>query len=511
MPIAYYGPKTLYTAIMTGNTDLFLIGDSQSTHSQYRAMHGFCRNIPATVTICGRVSSGDKQSAYDGVRVLDPGAGTATNGTLNLTTATGDSEAAVSWCPQDSSQISFSGDHGNTTRVIGYAHAFPDGTGAGNMYLAGDPFLNQRMKGWVCHRASNATERLVNGRYRRGWYVGGTLVGSIDSNVWTMGTGGGLERSPTLIMAATGYTSSTTESLEFRAISWAGAVETGGVIQFGCAVMHRVEADDSRSAGLVFGSCAESSWAASTWNTNFTQAVWQNWFTGVTTGPTQTVIAIMLGHNAETGDFTTNLTTLMSRLRGACFTATGAYPKFLLIAPWESDQANSMDAAKNTAMKALVGVGTAYGDVACVSLYEAFGAAEPGMVGLHPASNAETDLVWGEMWDQIDAAAAAAAPSITSIHPTSKPVGAIGTVTATGTAFVDGAVLSVDAGMTLGATTFNSSTEIQADYNLTAAGTSTITVTNPDAQTDTTTFEVTASVSRAAATAPPTAMRRRYA
>lgn len=94
-------------------------------------------------------------------------------------------------------------------------------------------------------------------------------------------------------------------------------------------------------------------------------------------------------------------------------------------------------------------------------------------------------------------AVAFAAPTISAVSPDSVAVGATGTLTVTGTGFVDGAVLSADAGMTLGATTFNSSTELECGYTATAAGTTTITATNPDDQADTGTVTVTAKASGA--------------
>lgn len=87
----------------------------------------------------------------------------------------------------------------------------------------------------------------------------------------------------------------------------------------------------------------------------------------------------------------------------------------------------------------------------------------------------------------------AAAPSITSVDPSSVANAATGTLTFTGTGFITGATVSVDAGLTLGTLTVNSATEAECTYEATAEGTSTVTITNPDGQTDTITVEVTAS------------------
>jgi hypothetical protein len=84
-------------------------------------------------------------------------------------------------------------------------------------------------------------------------------------------------------------------------------------------------------------------------------------------------------------------------------------------------------------------------------------------------------------------------PSITSVSPSSVSNGASGTLTFTGTGFIDGATVSVDAGLTLGSLTVTNSTTASCTYTGTAAGTSTVTITNPDGQTDTITVEVTAS------------------
>ena len=392
MPVPAYGPQSVFNAIMQGKTDLLLVGDSQSIYSQYRGMHGWTRNLPASLTVCGRVWSGAVEADYSGTKVQTTGTG-ATGANLDLIAATTDSEAVAAWSPRDSYEVTFTGNMTDGTRIVAFKSTFPEV----GMYPGGDPFVSKRVKMWSMHRASNATQRLAGGGYRLGTFVNNVQSGSYQAVA--MGTGGGLEKSnASIIIEADQYTVSTTAHLELRVVPIAGGDETGDVVQWGGAVMHGVDADGNRLPGLVFGSCGESGWAASTWNTNFAEALWVKYFTATTTGSDTTVLAIMLGHNAETGDFTTNLTTLMSRLRGACFTATGKYPMFLLIAPWESDAVNSMDAAKDTAMKALVGLNTTYGDVAMVSLYEAFGAADPGMVGLHPASNTETDLVWGKFW-----------------------------------------------------------------------------------------------------------------
>ena len=396
MVSATYGPRSIFNDIMRGDTDLILVGDSQSTYAQYRAMHGWVRNLPATVTVCGRIWSGDIESNQSGTQVQSPGTG-ASGAVLDLIAATSDSEAVASWCPRDSYQITFSGNMSDGTRMVAFKHRAVTEAG---MYPGGDPFLAKRVRMWPIHRASNATERIAGGGYRIGTFVSAGQAGAYVSV--TMGTGGGLEKANnSIILEADQYVASVDAFPELRVVPLAGGNETGDIIQFGGAVMHVVDADGNRGTGLVFGACFESSWAASDWNANFTQAVWQNFYAAVTTGPDQTVIAIMLGHNAESGTYSTNIATELSKHRAAFFAATGVYPKFLLVAPWESNDANSMDATKNAALKSLVGVGTAYGDVACVSLYDAFYGLDPGMTGLHPASNAETDLSWGELWDQI--------------------------------------------------------------------------------------------------------------
>lgn len=75
-----------------------------------------------------------------------------------------------------------------------------------------------------------------------------------------------------------------------------------------------------------------------------------------------------------------------------------------------------------------------------------------------------------------------AAPTLTSLTPTTVAASAAaGTVTLTGTGFVDGATIEVDGAAV--PTTFVSATSLTTSYDPTTAGTKQFTVRNPDGDT----------------------------
>ncbi len=77
-----------------------------------------------------------------------------------------------------------------------------------------------------------------------------------------------------------------------------------------------------------------------------------------------------------------------------------------------------------------------------------------------------------------------AAPTVTSVSPTSGPTGGGTTITVTGTAFVSGATVRVN-GVAATGVTFVSATLLRANTPAAAAGTYAVQVTNPDGQADT--------------------------
>tara|TARA_R110000803_G_scaffold43701_8_gene93062 strand:+ start:98 stop:1405 length:1308 start_codon:yes stop_codon:yes gene_type:complete len=398
MTIAAYGPRHIFQAIKSGNTDLIVVGDSQSTYSADRGQEGLMRHLQPREW-CGRVWPAAPESAESGTRTLGPVA-PGSGGSIAMETATSDTDAQSKWSPRNYYEITFSGDFGNSSRMMSSLHAYDLASGD---YKGVDPFIGERLVGWSIHRASNATEKIINGRYRNGFYVGTVLQGSLVNT--DIGTGLGMEAGVKNYLAAGDYASGDAgdENLEFRVTGGAGGDETGDYIQFAGSVVHRVNADNSRANGLVLGACARSGMDASEWNTNAAQAVWQRWFGATDTGADQTVIMVMLGHNTETaGTFADNLDTLLTRLYAAFVADRGVAPMFLLVAPWESDQVEQMTSGRNDTIKGYTGSGTPIGDVSVVSLWEAFGAADPGMVGLHPGDNTELALIYGELWDQIN-------------------------------------------------------------------------------------------------------------
>ena len=77
-----------------------------------------------------------------------------------------------------------------------------------------------------------------------------------------------------------------------------------------------------------------------------------------------------------------------------------------------------------------------------------------------------------------------AAPAITSVSPTSGPIGGGTTIAVSGTAFVPGATVRVN-GVAATGVTFVSATLLRANTPAAAAGTYAVQVTNPDGQADT--------------------------
>ena len=77
-----------------------------------------------------------------------------------------------------------------------------------------------------------------------------------------------------------------------------------------------------------------------------------------------------------------------------------------------------------------------------------------------------------------------AAPTVTSVSPTSGPTGGGTTITVTGTAFVSGATVAVN-GVAATGVTFLSATQVRAVTPARTAGARSVQVTNPDGQADT--------------------------
>ena len=399
MPAHYYGPVQIAKDIKSGNVDLRMVGDSQLKFGDNRGMEGICVNWLFD-NWCGRQCSGSIASNANGTNTQATSAngGDTTDGNINIEVATNDSDAETYWNPGAYREVEFVSNHGNTARIAAFRNV-----NDGRAYNNSNPFVGKKMKGWVLHRASNATQRLTG--YRTRWYDGPTARGA-GWTTTTMGTGLGIEAGTAIYLDAADHTQSGDLDLELRVVPVSGEDESGGRWQHGGAVYHVVNTDNSRGKGVVLFGAQEDGWAASNWNTNYSQANWQKWIAATDTGPDVSIVAIMIGHNGETGNFEDNITTLMTRIRDAHFAATGTYPKFLLIAPWNYTTGHNMSAAKNTTLKGLVGVGTAYGDVACISLWDYFDGATPsGFTNLHPQDNDDCDLVWGAAWTILDGAA----------------------------------------------------------------------------------------------------------
>lgn len=380
------GPSDVPRAIIAGDVDAFIVGDSQSGYGDDRINEGICRTwTPALWN--GRLTTGEVASSIAGT-LCQAGASPANGGSSKaITDATGDPGASTGVFARPWYEVLFTGDAGITLRMTAFklSHASSD-------YQGSDPFLNKRIGTWAMYHSKTGTDRY--GSFRIGGFVANTQEGSY-TNI-TDGNTGFVER--TSMIYITTYTSYAANAVEIRVVPRTGTYdETGDYAGFPGAGFSVRNGDNSRAGGLFTGSFYTSGWACSDWNTNVTQGTWQRNIAAAWSGAPRIVFIIMLGHNAESGTHLTNLTTLMSRLNVACIAGTGLTPDFALIPPWN---VGSMSSGKRDDMFSLAGVG-AYGRVWVGSLYDYYDAANPlagGGNDVHPENDSEVDMIAGDMW-----------------------------------------------------------------------------------------------------------------
>lgn len=382
------GSIEVVKAVVSGDTDLIIVGDSQVTYGQYRMVRGILLNWTPD-TWCGMSGPGNGGGA-DATGGFGWRARTGTSGhTPSLKRA--DEAAATNGVNpksgRDYTDLDFTGNAVNGARLMELQMYYTT-----SMFGGTDVFLNSFITGNMLYYRHSTSG--INAAVRF------TISGAAQTS-WTVLETSGFNISADHSIDDDVYTSYALGAVTLYVKPKDDEDETGNDFQIcGASFWKTTTKGGTRDAGLHFGSFFVPGFAASDWNTLMSQGDWEACLPVTLPGgggeADQEVVMISLGHNLESGTFSTNLDTLMDRLSDALNAQLGRRPMFLLHAPWGGGQ---MSSAKRDAMVALIS--TRSETVCVVDSWGENSGSNPCTSGVHPASLTEVADVWGDFWTNL--------------------------------------------------------------------------------------------------------------